>query len=52
MAHMAHVRALVEIGRQINGKRRKWMASSIPYSADIRTMVKKWRQAVMDKEKE
>ena len=53
MAHMAHLRALVEIRRHIHGfQKRKWKANSTQYSADIKTIVKKWKQAVMNKDKE
>ena len=54
MAHIAHLRSLIEIRRHINGfqKRRKWKANTTQLSADIKRMVKKWKQAVMNKEKE
>ena len=54
MAQMAHLRALFEIRRQINGyhKRRKWRSNSSQFSAAIRRVVKKWKQTVMGKEKE
>ena len=54
MVHMAHLRALFEIRRHINGfqKRRKWKANGTQCSADTKRIVKKWKHAVMDKEKE
>ena len=53
MAHMAHLRALVEIRRKINGfQKKKWEANSTQYSEDIKRIVKEWKQTIIDKEKE
>ena len=54
MAHMAHLRALIEIRRHINGfqKKRKRKGNNTQYSADVQGIVKKWKQAVMGKKKE
>ena len=55
MAHLAHLRALTEIRRQINGFQKKEIKGKqhiIVISAEIKRIVKKWKQAAMGKETE
>ena len=53
IAHQAHLRALIEIRRQVSRyhKRRMWTSNSRYFSSEINQIMKTWRDEVIDKSK-